>query len=388
MPAGRLATIPCLLLVIGALVPVASEAQAPQHWGGLQPGAHGVGFRRIWTVDHSRVWPRSEAIDSVHGVIARPQRIDVWYPAVCDRNARMPLGAYLRMQAPAPEFADLVFLTRRWDEYSYRGLVARDSAVFDRLMSLETAACEGAERARGRFPLVVYSAGWFNRAPDNTILAEFLASHGFVVAAVPQTNPGLWTFRFTSDAWSVENQIRDLELTLGVMAMDSSVDRTRVAAMGYSTGGDVALLLQGRNRVVDAVVGLDASWTLGPGNDVKGSAFFSPGQHRVPILAARRPISPGRADEVLDSLDGAPRLVVEISGSDHGAFSDDPAQRLALGLGTADQAAAHARVAHVVLQFLRATLVDGGGFDGAALARRLGTRGLAVAYRPPDPDPR
>lgn len=102
----------------------------------------------------------------------------------------MRFDHYVRVPAHSEEFEDLAFLTRRWDEYSYGGL-AEDSTSFDRLMAVQTAACADAPSGPGRFPLVLYSGGWFNRAPDNTILFEHLASHGFVVASVPQLNPGL-----------------------------------------------------------------------------------------------------------------------------------------------------------------------------------------------------
>jgi dienelactone hydrolase len=295
----------------------------------------------------------------------------------------MSLGDYVNIDSPSAAFDDLVFLTHRWDEYSYRGL-AEDSTSYDRLLSTETTACFGATAAPGhRFPVVLYSAGWFNRAPDNTILAEFLASHGFVVATVPQLNPGLWTFNFRSDAPSVENQVRDLEVALAALIEEPFVDRRRVAAMGYSTGGDVALLLQGRNPLVDAVVGLDASWSLGPGNDVDASPFFVPAQYRVPILVARRPTEErSEANTVLDSLAAAPRIVVEVPGSDHGSFSDDPAQRRLLGTDTAEHQDTHAAVAQSVLSFLRATLGELGSFDGARLSEHYQSRGLLSVFFP------
>ena len=377
----------CLAIVGLCSHPGRADAQAPPLWNGLSPGAHDVGFRRLWGFDDTRVWPRSRAIDSLDGVISRPMRVDVWYPASCGRQQRMPLESYARMEAPDEVFEDLVFLTRRWDEYSYRGL-AGDSTLFDRLMATQTAACPEAPPAPGRFPLVLYSGGWFNRAPDNTILAEYLASHGFVVASVPQLNPGLWTYNFQSDAPSVENQVRDLEFALGLLAAHAMVDRRHIASMGYSTGGDVALLLQGRSVLVMAVIGLDASWSLGPNNDVVSSPFFQPARHRVPVLAARRPIRGMRqADEVLDSLSFAPRVVVEIPGSDHGSFSDDPAQRHLLGTDRAEHVATHRIVAHTVLEFLRVMLEGRERFDGAALAKSYRDRGLVGTFRPPVPEP-
>lgn len=363
------------------------EASAQQHplWGGLTPGFHGVGFRRLWELDESRVWPRSPAIDSVEGVVARPVRIDVWYPAHCRGEDRMSVRSYLEMVSPAPHFDDLVFLAHRWDEYSYRGLTG-DSTAFDRLMDAETAACLDATAAAGRFPLVVYSAGWFNRAPDNAVLAEYLASHGYVVASVPQLNPGLWTFDFTSDATSVENQVRDLEVALGALASDPVVDHRRVAAMGYSTGGDVALLLAGRSPLVDAVVGLDASWTLGPENDAITSPFLQPERHALPMLVMRRPVERERmmaANQLLDQLSAAPRLVVEIPEADHGTFSDDPVHRRFLGVEPAVGEEAHAAVMRAVLEFLEGVLMKPeGSFDGSGLAERWANRGLKATLRP------
>jgi len=204
------------------------------------------------------------------------------------------------------------------------------------------------------------------------------------VATVPQLNPGLWTFNFRSDAPSVENQVRDLESALAVLIEEPFVDRRRVAAMGYSTGGDVALLLQGRNPLFDAVVGLDASWSLGPGNDVSDSPFFLSAQHRVPILTARRPTKEGTgANMVLDSLTAAPRVVVEVPSSDHGSFSDDPPQRRFLGQpGTADQKDIHGLVAQTVLSFLQSTLGKAGSFDGAGVSQHYQARGLPSTFFP------
>lgn len=378
---SRLRVLAALLVAVFTL-PSGAQAQDRPLWGSLEPGDYGVGFRRLWDVDPTRVWPRSPALDSLEGNIARPVRVDVWYPAECADTHPMSLGGYVNMESPGPVFDDLVFLTHRWDEYSYRGL-AEDSTTYDRLMSTETAACLGATASPGRFPVILYSAGWFNRAPDNTILAEYLASHGFVVATVPQLNPGLWTFNFRSDAASVENQVRDLEVALAALIEEPFVDRRRVAAMGYSTGGDVALLLQGRNPLVDAVVGLDASWSLGPGNDVAGSPFFVPGQHQVPILVTRRSTEEGtRYDAVLDSLTAAPRVVVEVPGGDHGSFSDDPAQRRFLGRGSTEHENIHAEVARTILRFLRITLGMSGSFNGAGLAKYYEGRGLLSAFLP------
>lgn len=369
--------------VLAVALPHGVRAQAPTLWHGLSPGRWEVGFERVWDLDQTRVWPRSPALDSLEGSVAWPVRVDVWYPTDgCAPQRRVPFRVYLERNSPSPDFDDLVFLTHRWDEYSFRGL-AGDSASFERLMEAGTAACLEASPATGPFPLVVYSGGWFNRSPDNTVLAEYLASHGFVVAAVPQSGSGLWTFEFASTPTAVEHQIRDLELALAVVADRPEVDRRSIAAMGYSTGGDVALLLQGRNRLVDAVVGLDASWSLGAGNDVAGSLFFALERHDVPVLAARRPVDDPEASAILDSLTFAPRVLVEIPNGDHGTFSDDPAQRGLLGTDTQAHVATHAAMAQTVLTFLQEALDRRSvTFDGAELAERYRDRNLRARFVP------
>ena len=350
MPHPALSLLVLAVLMALPIQPAAAQTSSPPLWRAPDAGPHDVGFRRIWELDHTRIWPRAAALDSADGELARPVRVDVWYPARCPSEERMPVRRYLEMDAPAPAFEDAVFLLHRWDSYSYHGL-AEDTASFERLMDAPTGACAGAPHAGGRHPVVLYSAGWFNRSPDNTVLAEYLASHGYVVAAVPQLNPGLWTWDFTSDAASVENQVRDLEVALGALIQEEDVDRTRVIALGYSTGGDVALIFQGRTPLVDAVVGLDASWTLGDNNDAVGSPWFGPETNTVPVLALRRPLG---SEATLPPWVGTlPDVRVSpVPDSNHGAFSDDPPMRVWLGQEPPEHASVHAEVLRRVLAFL------------------------------------
>jgi dienelactone hydrolase len=369
-----------LSLVISP-VPRLAAAPTPPLWGSLTAGRYEVGFRRIWTTDPTRVWEHGASLDSLDGSIERPLRIDVWYPATGEHTP-MPLRNYLEMPSPAPAFDALVSQTHVLDAWSYHNLAGEDS-LYARLMATPTAASFEAPPAQGHHPLILYSAGWFNRAPDNTVLMEFLAGHGYVVASVPQLNPGLWTYDFHSDAASVENQVRDLEAALGELVDEPEVDRTRVAAMGYSTGGDVALLLADRNALVDAVIGLDASWSLSDEEDVSSSALFRPQGHTEPILVLRRPLdddAPGGS--VLMRVTGAPRVVVQIPGATHGSFSDDPPEFAIVGREPEGSATAHVAIARATLEFLEAVFPSPGTFDGARLADRYRRQGLDAAYLP------
>ena len=100
----------------------------------------------------------------------------------------------------------------------------------------------------------------------------------------------------------------------------------------------------GRNPNIDAVVGLDASWTLGANNYVVGSPWFGPELNHVPGAALRRPLE--EDSEVPSWVGELPDVrVVEVPGSDHGAFSDDPGMRAFLGQRPAADRNAHRIVA-------------------------------------------
>ncbi len=83
----------------------------------------------------------------------------------------------------------------------------------------------------------------------------------------------------------VETQTRDIEYAMGVLQSLPQVDRRRLAVVGYSLGGLVALRMASRNPNVDAVVGLDPSFAYAWNLDAVT------GTGRLDIAALRTPIS-------------------------------------------------------------------------------------------------
>ena len=60
------------------------------------------------------------------------------------------------------------------------------SAQINDLLQLKTAAIKDARPQEGRFPPIVFGQGYFFESPmTHSVLCEYLASHGYVVAAVP-----------------------------------------------------------------------------------------------------------------------------------------------------------------------------------------------------------
>lgn len=82
MQAIKIGTLAFLVLAALTGAPgSAARAQAPARLAsGLAGGPFGVGFTRLWLLDSTREWTRGPASAGGGGAIARPIRVDVWYP--------------------------------------------------------------------------------------------------------------------------------------------------------------------------------------------------------------------------------------------------------------------------------------------------------------------
>ena len=313
----------------------------PQMATGLPAGPLAVGFHREWVIDPSRVWERSEHLADLQGAVARPVRIDVWYPSTGGGACRqMTLRDFLYAQPPDAYFASANVYIQKWDEDSLRGFAKNLNMPFDRLLSPMSGACLDAPVGTSRYPLVVYSGGWYNRSPDNIALAEYLASFGYVVAEIPLFGAGLWTGDLTSNPVALETQVRDLETAIGALSAHEWVDRTHAAAMGYSSGGIVALLLGGRHPLIRAVVGLDPSYSTDPAK-VLSSSLFKAETVQIPVLTLRagHPTYTVRdRSAVINAMRFADRYTADVGRGVHGDFGDDVVLEVALSLGVRAEA--------------------------------------------------
>lgn len=340
-----------------------------------------VGFRFLWTMDSSRTWVGA---DEAPG---RPLRISVWYPAR-GRGEAMRFAGYVRAVPPDSAFESAVDVVEAHDEASYRGLFDGDTAGLARLLSSPAGVTRNAEPAGGPFPLVLYSAGWGNRSSDNTLLAEAIARRGYVVVTVPQLAARRPRIVRRSTVENLEAQARDLETALARAFDLPFVDRDRVAAVGYSTGGRVALALAARNRHVDAAVGLDPSYAFSEDAErIAAEGMPVPERLRVPLLTIHRAEPDATDPAVVDSARYADRWTIVVEGAGHGDFSDDPPLRDRYGLAGEGDAAVHAAVVDAVVDFLDATIGPDpkafGGLDGIPAGRVSATHQPGV----PAPDP-
>ncbi len=251
-----------------------SALLAQQVWPGLQPGPYAVGYTVKHEYDYSRTF--REKFDyfgePVEGETARPIQISIWYPGADPRGGEtLRLRAYYDATAtetdftrPDQETLDAALarfqriLTMEWGvaEEDRPSVLARVDSVF----SQEAFARAGAPPADGPFPLVLHLPG-YNASPlHHYPLFEYLASHGYVVMAVP--NMGAHSRTIDNEGMSMDVQARDLEFAYSQARNLAFVDTRRVATTGMSWGGMSNVLFASRNSYVDVVVTFDGAITM------------------------------------------------------------------------------------------------------------------------------
>ena len=187
---------------------------------GLPSGQYAVGFRQLEREDLT---------------------VHVWYPARSSGRA-MTFADYLEDRAGFE-----TFLTGA-------GLGAETINTYLGAVMLAT---RNAPRAQRRFPLVLVGQGNEQSAADQAVLCEFLAAHGYVVAATP--SPMRRTPMTSADEIGqfAELQAAELARAIPIVVDELHADASRIGVVGHSFGARAVLLLAMRDERVRAIVSLD-----------------------------------------------------------------------------------------------------------------------------------
>ncbi|MEU7282696.1 alpha/beta hydrolase [Streptomyces sp. NPDC045431] len=217
------------------------------------------------------------------------------------------------------------------------------------LAGTRTHARPGAAPARGTFPLVVLSPGFTVNRATLTLLAEDLASRGYVVAAVDHAYES-WGTAFpggrllTCVACAKVREV-GMEAVPRARALDVSflidrltgrhptwrharlIDRTRIGMAGHSIGGASAAATMARDPRVRAGANLDGGFYGAVPDDGLGGR---------PFMVLGTDEDHGSWAENWPRLDGWKRWL-SVTGSGHFTFTDVPVLADQLGLLPPDE---------------------------------------------------
>jgi pimeloyl-ACP methyl ester carboxylesterase len=209
--------------------------------------------------------------------------------------------------------------------------------VVESWRQMRTHAIENASVKKGRYPLLVFSAGFgMTRAYYTSWIEEF-ASRGFIVAALDHPFAGDTrvdgkVFTATPHPEGPTGQTReitaDILLAISALMKEKGVDPRKVAALGHSIGGAAALDACTDQRIVTCV-NLDGDPSFGK--------FASTGVGKPFMVVHQEPVFPNsspdgelfRVGRKLDeqwkqiiAKQTAPAVRLSVRGTGHLSFSD------------------------------------------------------------------
>ncbi len=333
-----------------ALLLVATAA--PPLWGHLAAGPHLVGF----TVLNERDASRSDSLGE-----ARRVQVGVWYPARASRSARhLIYGDYVALAACE--------LGGECVAEPYRKFLVEngvDSGAARAWLSSPMGAVRDAAHANGSFPLIVIAQGNGNSAHDQAILAEYLASHGYIVATTP--SQALIPDK-SNDAEAVlprvEAQAADIEVAMRAVRKSFPV-RGRAGLIGHSFGARSSLLVAARDSAIGALVSLDGGIGNKLGKEwIDGAPGFDAAAFSTPVLHFYEEIEPRIIVpdfSLLRSLGRAPVTLVRVDSLHHIHFTSlgmavAVIPKFAAGPSSPHAAEKYEAVARTTLSFLDAAL--------------------------------
>lgn len=277
------------LLILLACLPIsAGSAYArPASWGNLEQGPQAVGFKALFVHDKSRAWRQTRPYGAAFkpDFIGRPIQINLWYPALAGTGSPMRYANYSEQKAPQGFDVIHELAAKRSSET----ISSIPKPAVASLLAHPVAARSLAKPRPSKYPLVVLVGGLGSETNANFVLAEYLASHGFVVAAISLLGPDERQPEQSTSPESVEANVRDLEFATPVICASVNADCGKLAVAGHSLGAVIGALFANRNGNVSAVVSLDGTYGFkGTGEILTKAVGYVPLNMRASMLDLRR----------------------------------------------------------------------------------------------------
>lgn len=215
------------------------------------PGPYAVGYRLTRTDDPSRRFGTQPA---------RPIQISLWYPARAASGTELRYGDYMAQIATEGAASAFREGTREkgMQEFSafYTSIGASPSTL-DSIYQLPVQARRDAVALANDLPLIILAVGINESPAQHTALAEYLAAHGYLVAAIPTMGTQARDLTFSVEA--VQTHLTDLNFVLRYVREHKLSTFKNVGLVGYSFGSGAAVLFAAARAEVTAVVSLDGS---------------------------------------------------------------------------------------------------------------------------------
>lgn len=253
-------------------------------------GEFSVGFRQEVIVDYARPgipfaeWSGKISHEIVPGFRKIP--LSIWYPAVSSSKEVLSYGDYMAFMPEANEVKSAEEKMRigkkRFLEY-VNDIGANDrfsESDFTRIFQRPTKVKANAKSISKTFPVVIIPEIPFT----NTILAERLASHGFIVVCVPMM--GTDSSAPENTARGMETKAQDVQRAIAYINHTANVQQQNIGLLGTGFNASTCVLVRSQNSQVKGIVSLDGGIDTNFENTILlQEPFFDPQALSIPLLA-------------------------------------------------------------------------------------------------------
>lgn len=207
-----------------------------------------------------------------------PMLISIWYPA-SKGGEKMTWSDYIRMGSAEENKDENKLLEEFKQTIAIKWILGLPipEQTFDRSINKHTYSNRSTKMAKGKFPLIIALA-----SPQSYIESfEFLASHGFVVAAVDGA--------FQQDSMTDQNPLFFVKYTdlleelLDLMTSKNYVNQNDISVFGYGFGIQPAMYLAMRNSKIKRVINFDGGF-FGSRSKSTISIDYRPQNLHIPLL--------------------------------------------------------------------------------------------------------
>ena len=288
-----------ITLFLALCQPLSADGQeASALWGDLAPGPYNIGFQTIFTRDLSRPSvPYSDWDGKLYPTSENPGRqmqINLWYPAaVAEADRRLDFGHYVDLMARQTDFGPITEEKRRFTNEQFvlkANALGGEGALtlenLELLRGMATAAYDDPAPVNGTFPLIVFPNG--GSPAFQSIMSEFFASHGFVVAA--GALKGRYGLSEDISAKGFETAMDDLGFLINEVLNIEQIDTERICLIANAITSSQIVAYQARNSKIDCLVSLDGGL---PSQFEQGllrqTVFYEPQEINKPILVIYAP---------------------------------------------------------------------------------------------------
>ena len=269
-------------------------------------GSFDVGFIELQTKDYSRIYKDD----------FRTIQIALWYPITNSEGEKVKIIDYLNLYNSEDKYQDKVNIKDFW-ENQFLGLNKNISA--DKLLGANTLAYFAPMPLDSKYPLILYAAGGQGESFENFLICEILASHGFVVAAIPSI--GTYIHPIENNKEGLMTQTQDLQTVLRQLNQEPFVDFNNVGAFGWSWGGLSALYLQTLYPNIKSYISLDGS-IAEYGNVIEKMPFYGIEKITAPgLYFATSEDTKIRARNFVDQLIYANSTFISLDSIEHSNFN-------------------------------------------------------------------